>query len=73
MRQLMPQCSIDFRRAKFPQSWIERNEATPEIGATHRRPHTSIPFHPQARRETFRIEGAQKRRGAIFQFSLRRE
>jgi hypothetical protein len=46
MRQLMPQCSIGFRRTELLQSGIERNEATPEIGATHRRPHTSIPFHP---------------------------
>jgi hypothetical protein len=73
MRQLMPQCSIDFSRAKFPQRWVERDEATPKIGATHRRPHTSIPFHPQARRETFRIEGAQKRHGVVFQFARRRK
>src|SRR5438874_10203373 len=73
MRQLMPEGSIDFSRAKFLQSWIERNKTTPEIGATHRGPHASIPLHPKTHRKTVRIEGTQKTNGAIFQFAHRRK
>jgi len=66
MGQLMPQGSIYFSRTELLQSGIERNEATPEIGPTHGGPHPSIPFHPQARPETFGVECTQKRRGATF-------
>src|SRR5437762_9117470 len=53
------------------QTGIERNEATAEIGSTHRGAHLSIPFHSQARPETFCIECTQKRRGANFQCACR--
>jgi hypothetical protein len=66
MRQLMPERSIDFSRTELLQSGIERNEATSEIGPTHRGPHPSIPFHPQTRPKTFCIECTQKRHGATF-------
>jgi len=66
MGQLMPQGSIYFSRTELLQSGIERNEATPEIGATRGGPHPSIPLHPQARPETFGVECTQKRRGATF-------
>ena len=60
MRQLMPQCSIDFSRAELLQSGIERNEATPEIGPTYRGAHSPIPLDPQSCCQFFRAERAQK-------------
>jgi hypothetical protein len=66
MSQLMAQRSIDFSRAKFLQSWIERNEETPEIGATYRGAHAPIPFDAQSRSQFFRAERAQKRGSEIF-------
>ena len=71
MRQLMPQCSIDFSRAELLQSGIERNEATPEIGPTYRGAHSPIPLDPQSCCQFFRAERAQKRGGDILQVPRR--